>query len=268
MALNPRIGIRDWMNLRVWLVGASAGIGETLALALAARGARLALTARNGSALAALAARLGQPALILPADVTDSAAVQGAWETLQTRWGGVDLVVYMAGTYAPLDARAAADIVLPVARQTVAVNFLGALEVGSRVAPWLAAQPSDGRPRGIVLVASVAGYRGLPRALAYSASKAALIAYAESLYHDLAPAGVGVWVVNPGFVKTRLTAQNEFRMPALIEVDEAVGQIVDGLARGGFEIHFPRRFSWLMKMLAMLPARPYFALMRRMAGAG
>jgi NAD(P)-dependent dehydrogenase (short-subunit alcohol dehydrogenase family) len=265
--MNPRIGARDWLNCRVWLIGASAGIGEALAMALAARGARIALSARSAGALQALAARLGQPALILPVDVTQPEAVQGAWETLLSRWGGVDLVVYMAGTYAPLDAKAPAESVLPVARQTVAVNFLGALEVASQVAPWLAAQPADGRPRGIVLVASVAGYRGLPRALAYSASKAALIAYAESLYLDLAPAGVGVWVVNPGFVRTRLTAQNEFRMPALIEVREAVEEIVDGLAGGGFEIHFPRRFSQLMKLMALLPARPYFALMRRVAGS-
>ena len=271
MAMNPKIGGRDWQGLRVWLVGASAGIGEALARALAERGARLALSARSRPALQSLAASLGQPALVLPCDVTEPAQVEEAWKKLGSQWGGVDLVIYLAGVYTPLNATAPAETVLPVARQTFAVNFLGALEVGSRVAPSLAAASrrtdSLSPPRGIVLVGSVAGYRGLPKALAYSASKAALIAYAESLYHDLAPRGVGVWLVSPGFVRTRLTAQNEFRMPALIGVDEAVREIIDGLAGGGFEIHFPKRFSRFMKLVGMLPARLYFALMRRTAPA-
>lgn len=319
-ALNPRI--LDWEGRRVWLVGASAGIGAALAVALAARGARLALSARSRVGLEAVAARLAQTgaqraasdargaaidaaaaapattaapiaatatrrlpaALLLPCDVTDGAAVEAAWNELLARWGGVDLVVYLAGTYTPLEAATPAAELLPVARQTLAINFGGALEVVSRVAPWLAAQSggatSGGRPdagaaasghadagalRGIVLVSSVAGYRGLPRALAYSASKAALIAYAESLYHDLAPRGIGVWVVNPGFVATRLTAQNTHAMPALIGVEEAAGEIVRGLARGGFEIHFPKRFSRLVKLAALLPQRLFFALMRRVA---
>lgn len=277
-ALNPRI--LDWENRRVWLVGASAGIGAALAVALAARGARLALSARSRVGLEAVAAQLAaaaastasiaddrsSAALLLPCDVTDGAAVEAAWNELLARWGGVDLVVYLAGTYTPLDAATPAAELLPVARQTLAINFGGALEVVSQVAPWLAAQSREaGGVRGIVLVSSVAGYRGLPRALAYSASKAALIAYAESLYHDLAPRGIGVWVVNPGFVATRLTAQNTHAMPALIGVEKAADEIVRGLARGGFEIHFPKRFSRLVKLAALLPQRLFFALMRRVA---
>jgi NAD(P)-dependent dehydrogenase (short-subunit alcohol dehydrogenase family) len=267
--MNPRI--TDWRARRVGLIGASAGIGEALAIALASRGARLTLSARNGEALRVVAARANAPALILPCDVADAASVAAAWQTLLARWGGCDLVIYMAGAWQPLSAAMPTAELLPAARQTVAVNFGGALEVVGHLAPWLVARQADraiSGPSGIVLVASVAGYRGLPKALAYSASKAALIALAESLYHELSPRGLGVWLVNPGFVKTRLTASNDFRMPALIGVGEAVDEILAGLAAGRFEIHFPRRFTRVMKLLRLLPASLYFALLRRLVPAG
>ena len=120
---------------------------------------------------------------------------------------------------------------------------------------------------GIALVASVAGYRGLPKALCYGPGKAALIHFAECLHLDLAPRGIGVWVINPGFVQTRLTAQNDFAMPALLTPEQAACAAVDGFKTGGFEIHFPKRFTRAMKLLAWLPDRWYFALVRRYTGA-
>ena len=118
----------------------------------------------------------------------------------------------------------------------------------------------------LALVSSVAGYRGLPKSLVYGPTKAALINLAETLYLDLSPKGVGVCVINPGFVKTPLTAGNDFRMPALISPEEAAREIVAGLARGAFEIHFPRRFTRWLKVMRLLPYRLYFPAIRRLIG--
>jgi NAD(P)-dependent dehydrogenase (short-subunit alcohol dehydrogenase family) len=115
-------------------------------------------------------------------------------------------------------------------------------------------------------VSSVAGYGGLPTSLVYGATKAALINLTETLYLDLAPRGIGVYLINPGFVKTPLTDRNTFRMPALISADEAAAEILAGLARGCFEIHFPRRFTRWLKLLRVLPYRWYFALVHKGTG--
>lgn len=252
MALNPRI--TDWQGKRVWLLGASAGIGAALARELAGRGARLALTARNAGALAQLAI---PDALCLPADVTDSAQLAVAAARLQADWGGVDLVLYLAGDYLPMRAD---TFDLARAEALLAVNFTGAMKTAAQVLPML--QPGG----GIVFVASVAGYRGLPKSLAYGPGKAALIHFAECLYLDLAPRGIGVWLVNPGFVATRLTAQNDFAMPALLTAESAAKATVDALASGKFEIHYPKRFTRVLKLLSHLPYWAYFPLIRRLTG--
>ena len=260
---NPRI--KDWTGRRVWLLGASAGIGEALARALAARGAKLILSARNANTLADLTRKLGPDHIALPLDVTDPAALDAAFARFDA--GEIPLPalgVYLAGDYAPLDA-GDGDSVLPAARRMLAVNYSAAVEWSLRLAPRLLAA---GCPpgAGMALVASVAGYTGLPKALAYSPSKAALIRFAECLHLDLAPRGLGVWIINPGFVATRLTAQNDFDMPALIAPDEAAREIVDGFAAGRFEIHFPKRFTRLVKLAAVLPyalSMPLFAHIAR-----
>ena len=251
--MNPRIA--DWRGRRVWLIGASAGIGAALARSLAARGARLALSARRVEPLAALGIA---EALLLPCDATDAASLASAHETLRGAWGGCDLVVYLAGDYRAMDA---ADFVLADAERLIEVNFLGALRLAGTVLPTLLREGG-----GIAFVASVAGYRGLPRALAYGPGKAALIHFAECLHLELAPRGIGVWLVNPGFVATRLTARNDFAMPALLTPDQAADAMLSGFASGRFEIHFPRRFSWWMKIAAALPYRIYFPLVRRFTG--
>ncbi len=252
MVLNPRI--TDWQGKRVWLLGASAGIGAALARELAGRGARLALTARNAGALAQLTI---PDALCLPADVTDSAQLAVAAARLQSDWGGVDLVLYLAGDYLPMRAD---TFDLARAEALLAVNFTGAMKTAAQVLPML--QPGG----GIVFVASVAGYRGLPKSLAYGPGKAALIHFAECLYLDLAPRGIGVWLVNPGFVATRLTAQNDFAMPALLTAESAAKATVDALASGKFEIHYPKRFTRVLKLLSHLPYWAYFPLIRRLTG--
>jgi short-subunit dehydrogenase len=122
----------------------------------------------------------------------------------------------------------------------------------------------DQRRGGIALVSSVAGYGGLPKALVYGPTKAALINLAESLYFDLHPAGIGVYLVNPGFVATRLTEANDFRMPALVTAGDAAAATLDGIAAGRFEIHYPRRFTWTLKLGRLMPYRWYFAILRRL----
>ena len=250
--MNPKI--TDWSGKRVWLVGASSGIGAALARELAGRGARLALSARSVDKLRALAI---ENALLLPCDATDTASLATARASLLAAWRGIDLVIYLAGDYVPMRA---ADFDLAVAERVVTVNFNGAMRLAATVLPDLRAGG------GIVFVASVAGYRGLPKALAYGPGKAALIHFAECLHLDLAPQGIGVWVVNPGFVATQLTAKNDFAMPALLTPGEAALATVDGLKTGKFEIHFPKRFTRVMKFLALLPYGLYFPLVRRLTG--
>ena len=259
MALNPRI--TDWHGRRVWLVGASSGIGRASAAALHARGAQVVVSARHGAALAAFTAQHpGSQALVL--DATDRAAVQAAASALLAQ-GPLDLVCYCAGTYQPLRA-SAFDLDLVLRHQQV--NVTGALHVLGAVLPALVQAARAGRPGHISLVASVAGFRALPQGLAYGPTKAALIHLAEGLYLDLHDLGLGVSVVNPGFVETPLTAGNEFPMPALVSPEQAASAIVRGWERGAFEIHFPRRFTQVMKLMRLLPYRLYFPLVRRFTG--
>ncbi len=250
--MNPKI--TGWSGKRVWLVGASSGIGAALAGELARRGARVALTARRVDKLRALGI---EGALLLPGDATDVRGLRGARDQLIAAFGGIDLVVYLAGDYVPMRA---GDFDLAVAERIVGVNLNGAMRLAAMVLPDLRAGG------GIAFVASVAGYRGLPKALAYGPGKAALIHFAECLYLDLAPQGIGVWVVNPGFVATQLTARNDFAMPALLTPEAAALATVDGFRTGKFEIHYPKRFTRVMKLLALLPYGLYFPLVRRLTG--
>jgi NAD(P)-dependent dehydrogenase (short-subunit alcohol dehydrogenase family) len=146
------------------------------------------------------------------------------------------------------------------------VNLSGAYHVLDAVLPQLLRQADCGNPAHLSLVGSVAGYRGLPNGLAYGPTKAALINLAESLYLDLQPRGVGVSLINPGFVDTPLTADNRFEMPALITPDEAARHIVSGWQAGRFEIHFPKRFTWWLKLGRLLADGLYFAAIRRATG--
>lgn len=250
--------IRDWRGRRVWLVGASSGIGAALARQLAAAGASLALSARDAARLAEVAADC-PGARVVPLDVTRDADIECARDALLAAWGRVDVVILNAGTYR---AQRAWELTRASIRETLDVNLLGVMDGVAAVVPALLAQ----RGGAIAIVGSVAGYCGLPRAAVYGPSKAALVNFGESLYLDLAPQGVSVFLVSPGFVATRLTAQNDFRMPALIQPEEAASEIVAGFARGDFEIHFPRRFTRVMKLLRCLPYRLYFPLVRRATG--
>ena len=258
---NPRL--KDWQGRRVWLIGASAGIGAALAQALAKRGADLTLTARNSAALEELAAQFGAGVRLLVADVTDETELDAIFARFDSGDEPLpDIGIYLAGDYTPLDA-ANGETILPALHRMLAVNFSAGVGWSIRFAQRLLARQQRNAPCGIALVASVAGYAGLPQALGYSPSKAALLRYTECLHLDLAPRGIGVWSINPGFVATRLTAQNDFKMPALISADEAAREIIEGLATGHFEIHFPKRFTRFMKLLSVLPYALSLPLIRR-----
>jgi NAD(P)-dependent dehydrogenase (short-subunit alcohol dehydrogenase family) len=255
MSLNPPI--RDWRGQRVWLLGASTGIGLALAQRLHGLGASVIVSARKADALQAFVDK-HPGSLALPLDVTDGAAVQRAANAAMAT-GPLDLVCYCAGHYRAMRATA---IDLPDLLRHHEVNTVGALHLLAAITPGMVA-----RGQGhISLVSSVAGFRGLPQSLAYGPTKAALINLAETLYLDLQPHGLGVSVINPGFVETPLTAQNEFHMPALISPDEAARAIVQGWGAGAFDIHFPKRFTRVMKLLRLLPYRLYFAAVRRITG--
>jgi NAD(P)-dependent dehydrogenase (short-subunit alcohol dehydrogenase family) len=247
----------DYRNRRVWVIGASYGIGAALAQQLLSRGARVALSARSAGLLKEVAA--GRDALLAPLDVTDVASVQRARDTLLAAWGGIDLVLVVAGTHVEMRAQ---DFDLAAARRLLEINLHGVLHCVDAVLPVLLRQGAG----GIGIVASVAGYVGLPRSLIYGASKAALIHLAESLHGDLRPAGIGVYLINPGFVDTPLTRKNEFKMPALMTAEDAARVTLDEIAAGRFEIHYPKRFTRWLKLLRVLPYRLQFWLVRRITG--
>jgi NAD(P)-dependent dehydrogenase (short-subunit alcohol dehydrogenase family) len=254
--LNPRV--TDWRGRRCWLIGASTGIGAATAALLLARGAKVAVSARSREALDRLVA--GRPdALALPADVTRPESLASARAAIEAAWGGIDLVVLLAGSYAAVRAW---ELTVAKARDHVEVNLMGVYNARAAVLPGFLARGGG----AVAIVSSVAGYRGLPKALVYGPTKAALINLAETLYLDLAPRGIAVYVINPGFVATPMTAQNDFTMPALLTADAAASAIVRGLERGRFEIHFPQRFTLWLKLLRVLPYRWYFAAVRRSTG--
>jgi short-subunit dehydrogenase len=261
MSLLPPMNrpIRDWQAQRIWIVGASSGIGAALARALAARGAWVAVSARNREALQAVAADCGIAAVIEPLDLTVPDDFLRVRDALLMRWGRLDLVVFNAGTYRPLRAW---SLTPQAIRETLQTNLLGTMEGVAALAPMFSAQGAG----ALALVGSVAGYGGLPKATVYGPSKAALINFAETLYLDLAPRGVSVFLVNPGFVATPLTAQNDFHMPALLTPEQAAEAMIAGFGRGAFEIHFPKRFTGVLKLLNLLPRRLYFPLIRKITG--
>lgn len=239
---------------RIWLVGASEGIGRELAIQLAEEGAILGLSARGEPRLEELRAQCyGKSHILAACDVMDSASVRSAWDVIAATWGAPDIVIYNAGTFEPM---AAQHFNLAQIEEMVDVNLRGALRVLDCALPAFIK-----KERGhIVLVGSVAGYRGIPDAMGYGASKAALIHLAENLMCDLLPYGIRTQIVNPGFVKTRLTDKNNFRMPEILLPQEAAEHIVKGMQGDHFEIAFPFVFTSIMRLLRLLPSSLYFKL--------
>lgn len=254
--MNP--AIKEWGGKRVWIIGASTGIGAETARVLLDAGARVALSARHEQGMQTIALNRAD-ALVAPLDVTDHASVIAARELIVKEWQGIDLVLVVAGGYNEMRAD---SFDLASANRLIDLNVRGVFNCLDAVLPILLRQGSG----GLGIVASVAGYSGLPKALVYGPTKAALINLCESLYFDLRPRGIGVYLINPGFVATPLTANNDFKMPALMSASDAAAQLVSGIERGEFHIHFPKRFTNGLRLARLLPYRWYFFLIRKVTG--
>lgn len=241
----------------IWIIGASSGIGAALARELSDRGAILSLSARRQEALILLASSLGAQHHVATFDVTDLAALQTATAELHEKHGRIDAVINLSAVYQPMSVD---DMDVAKTQQILDVNLRGTFNVVHAVLPVLRAQQSG----DLVLCGSVAGFIGLPQGQPYSATKAAVINLAETLRAELSGSGVIVKLINPGFVRTPLTDQNSFDMPAMIEPAEAARQIAKGLTGTGFEIHFPKRFTLVMKFLRLLPYGALFAVLKKL----
>lgn len=249
--------ISNFKQQRVWVIGASSGIGEACVRALFQKGARVALSSRRVDRLKAIAQGYSkEDHLILPVDVMREADVHDAYQKIEKEWGGVDLLLFVSGIYIPMRAD---TFNMANAQKTVDSNILGPMRAVATVLPAMLNRSSG----HIAIVGSVAGYSGLPKALAYGPTKAAMINFCETLFYDLQPKGIGVHMISPGFVETEATAQNDFEMPALISATTAANEILDGIARGEFDIHFPKRFSGFLKFLRLLPYPIYFWILRK-----
>ncbi|MGL4575746.1 MAG: SDR family NAD(P)-dependent oxidoreductase [Burkholderiaceae bacterium] len=259
MPLNPTIS--DWRGKTVWLIGASTGIGFETAKLLIAKGARVAVSARSSAPLQQLAALASDRVIAAPLDITQPAQLASTLATLEQSWGAIpDLTLVVAGTHTEMRAF---DFDRAAAQKLLDVNLGGPLNVMEILLPKLIANAKAGKPAGIGFVSSVAGYRGLPKALIYGPSKAALINLAESLYIDLNPLGIAVYCINPGFIDTPLTQKNDFEMPDLMKPQDAAIEFVKGLEEGDFEITFPKSFVRKMKLAQLLPNSTYFATIRK-----
>ena len=243
-----------------WVTGASGGIGRAVALKLVENGFDVWATARTEEALQTLADEAKGKLHVLPGDVTDLVAMRQAVDTITAR-GPLALAILNAGIYTPQRAR---EFNAEIAGKMVDVNLKGVINGLEPVMAHMMARKSG----VIALTASVAGYRGLPASGPYSATKAGLIALAESLAMDLVDHNVRMSVINPGFVETEATSVNDFEMPFLIQPEEAARRIVKGLSRPGFEIAFPRRFELILKTIGLLPNRAYLWSVRKLLGMG
>ncbi|MEM7070716.1 MAG: SDR family NAD(P)-dependent oxidoreductase [Pseudomonadota bacterium] len=236
-----------YVNKHIWIIGASSGIGRSLAVELARQGAKLILSARNEDKLKALHQTLGPLHTILPLDVANPESLIKATKSLHH----IDSVIFMAGIY---DPGPLSQFDLKSVRQIIDINLNGAFNTIHAALPILKKQGFG----QLVLCASVAGYVGLPNGQPYSATKAALINLAESLRAE--ERDLDIKVINPGFVRTKMTHKNNFKMPMIIAPEKAAIIIAKELQSSRFEIHFPKRFTYIMKMINMFPRSIYFAL--------
>ena len=231
-----------------WIIGASEGLGRALAQALDLRGASLIVSARGANRLQDLAATL-KNARALPFDVTDPDAARAATEEA----GAIDGLIYCVGQYDPMAAK---DWNAEQVTLMTRANFTGALDILANALP-----PMLKRDRGhIVLIGSLAGYTGLPGAIGYGASKAALMHLAENLQADLRSTGLTVKQVNPGFIRTRLTAKNTFQMPFILSPEDAAQRTIRAIESRRFATAFPAVFSWVFRLGRFLPRSLFLRL--------
>lgn len=239
----------DWQGKRYWLVGASEGLGREVAFCLSRAGAEVIVSARSEDRLEDLVAELPGKASYVTVDVADRAAVEAAAAQI----GDIDGVVYLAGVYWPMKAQEWDN---EKADMMGEVNFLGASRVVGAVIKDMVAKKAG----HIVLVGSLSGFRGLPGAIGYSASKAGLMALAESMQADLRTSPIQVQLINPGFIKTRLTEKNDFNMPFIMSPEDAAKEVFEHMNTDHFKKSFPMVFSWVFRLSQFMPDWMYYRL--------
>lgn len=244
----------------IWITGASTGIGAETALQLAQSEVHILVTARSADKLEALekqAESLPGRITSVPGDVTDQAGMVRLFEQMEKDHGPIDIVLLNAGTYF---GDSGTEFSAEKFKQTFDINVNG---VANCLEPALKSflEREEGH---VAIVASVAGFRGLPKSVSYGPTKAALINMAEALYAELKPKGIKVQVINPGFVKTPLTDKNEFDMPMLMPVKDAAAALIKGLQSNAFEIIFPWPFVVMVKLIDMLPNKIYLWLVGKL----
>jgi short-subunit dehydrogenase len=249
----------DWSQKVVFITGASSGIGRGLAIELGRRGATLGLLARRAETLDGIVKEVeaaGGRALALPADVKDAAAVRGAAEKVRAKCGRVDVLIANAGIGVTTDAR---DLRAEEVADVIGVNVLGAVNSVTAVLPEMVEQKSG----HLVVISSLAAYRGLPKSGAYCASKAAVSAFFESLRVDLRGSGVDVTIIHPGFIKTPLTAGREAQMPYLMELDDAVKKIIRAIEARKKSYAFPWQLATIVRAAMLMPVPLYDRIISR-----
>lgn len=244
--------MRNFSGKRYWIVGASAGLGRAFALELSKTGAEVVLSARSEDELKALADECPGKASVVPVDIASSESVATAAKAA----GDIDGLVFLAGVYWPMSAR---EFDGEKAAQMLDINLTGAARVLGRVVPAMV-ERGNGH---IVLTGSLSGFRGLPGAVGYGASKAGIMSLAETMYADLKGSGVDVQLVNPGFVKTRLTEKNDFTMPFIMEPEAAAREVLHHMQGDSFAHNFPTFFSLFFRASQFLPDWLYYGFMRR-----
>ncbi|CAD5246966.1 MULTISPECIES: SDR family NAD(P)-dependent oxidoreductase [Halomonadaceae] len=234
---------------RIWLTGATSGIGEALARKLIAQGHQVVLSARSDEALEALCR--GHPnAHPLPLDISDRQAVLKAGNDIREQLGALNLALFNAGTCEYLNAQ---QFDMDLVERVLKPNLFGTLYGVEAALPLLRAARKEGLLARLAATSSASAYLPLPRAEAYGASKAAVSYFLESLRLDLDQEGIEVSLIHPGFVKTPLTERNDFPMPMQVTAEQAADAIIAGLVKGRLDIHFPCRFTYLVKLLGILP---------------
>jgi len=245
------------MGKVAWIIGGGSGIGAAVALRLAAQGFKVAISGRRVDKLEAVARGDGN-IRAYGLDVTDKAAAEEVTQRIVADLGAIDLFIFGAAAWQPMDV---GDYDFDKFMSVVDTNYLGLLRLASPVIAQMRKQGSG----KFAVIASVAGYFGLPRSAAYSSTKAGLINLLETMRTELASDGIKVRMIAPGFVKSELTDKNDFPMPFLMETDDAAKRIVDGLLGSDrFEIAFPKRMVWLMKTIRWLPYPVFFRVMKKL----
>lgn len=243
-----------WKHKTILLTGASSGIGEGIALAIAARGAKVGLLARRREMLDGLAERCksaGGEAVPLPADVADANAVAEAAENLRNTFGPIDIMIANAGIGG--NNAETRDLVPDAVKKVIDINLLGAANSVHVVLPQMLERGSG----QLVAISSLAGFRGLPKSAAYSASKAGMTAFFESVRLDVQDRGVNVTIIQPGFIKTPLTAGRESKMPFLMELNDAVPYFLDAIERKKKFAAFPWQLATIVRLGKIMPAWVY-----------